>query len=77
MVLVFKTSVTKDYEVALLTPHLNTLTHGNGNWNFDLEDCDNILRIESVSLEVWDVIPVLEKFQFFCEELEDMIVWKA
>ena len=77
MVLVFRTSVTKESEIALLAPHLNKLTQGNGNWNFDLEDCDNILRIESVSLQTWEVIPVLQQLQFFCEELEDLIVCKA
>ena len=39
-------------------------------WNFDLEDCDNILRIESME-NVATLIPSrLRVFGFDCEELE-------
>lgn len=49
MVWVFKTSVNSDYEVKLLTPTLNKY-FGVSSWNFDLEDCDNILRLDSSDL---------------------------
>ena len=71
MVLVFKTSVRKQKQVKRLKPLLNTLTGGKDFWNFDLEDCDHILRIESDSLQVDEVVRTLHKMNFSCEELED------
>jgi len=47
-ILVFKTNVPEDelYRVDLLLKGLP----GVKRWNFDLDDCDKILRIEAVSL---------------------------
>ena len=73
MVLVFKTSVRKQKEIKRLKPLLNQLTGGRKYWNFDLEDCDHILRIVSDSLEVWEVVRLLNQMQFYCEELEDIV----
>lgn len=73
MVLVFKTSVRKQKEVKRLKPLLNALTGGKDCWNFDLEDCDHILRVESDSLHVWQVVRSLDQMNFFCEELEDIV----
>ena len=41
--------------------------------NFDLEDCDNILRVESVleTIEVLRVISLLNDFGFIAEVLPD------
>lgn len=47
MIYVFKTSVFSENEILLLKPHLDKLPRTK--WNFDLEDCDKILRIESSS----------------------------
>ncbi|WP_421804183.1 hypothetical protein [Flagellimonas sp.] len=46
-ILVFKTSVKQKGEVNQLRPWLNKLVNSNGCWNFDLEDCDKILRVET------------------------------
>ncbi len=74
MVLVFRTSVTEQKEIEQLKPFLNQLTGGQLYWNFDLEDCDRILRIESGTLDGREVIQLLQEMDFDCEELEDIIV---
>lgn len=37
--------------------------------NFDLEDCDNILRVEGLNSVSIDVIRVLNNYGYSCEEL--------
>ncbi|WP_224998797.1 hypothetical protein [Cesiribacter sp. SM1] len=77
MVLVFKTSVQNKAEVAGLAPALNYLLNKRGIWNFDLEDCDHILRIESSSLQCEEIIRLMNGQGFFCAELEDTVVLNA
>ncbi len=67
-VYVFKTSVLKENfdEVGQI---LNKVLC-NSKWNFDFEDVDNILRVES-TVDISNlVIQKLNELQFFCEELE-------
>jgi hypothetical protein len=45
MIYIFKTSVDTKLKFELSTVLLNELLP-NAIWNFDLEDCDNILRID-------------------------------
>jgi tRNA G26 N,N-dimethylase Trm1 len=40
-------------------------------WNVDLTDIDNVLRIESVGPHTQDVIAMLTKEGYQCEELMD------
>ncbi|ASV30080.1 hypothetical protein CJ263_07495 [Maribacter cobaltidurans] len=68
-VLVFKTSVRKRGKVKYLAPYLNELINDHGRWNFDLEDCDNILRIETLKPNPSAVSTLLTQRGFFCEEL--------
>ncbi|MCM4154257.1 hypothetical protein DHD05_21935 [Arenibacter sp. N53] len=68
-ILVFKTSVAKKREVKTLKPVLNRLITKNDYWNFDLEDCDNILRVETQLVQVDSVIRALKNHGFYCEEL--------
>ncbi|HET8804128.1 MAG TPA: hypothetical protein VFM72_06080 [Aequorivita sp.] len=68
-VLVFKTSVSGNAEVKQLQPLLNGLTHRNGSWNFDLEDCDNILRVETRAAQSEKITTLLQRQGFYCEEL--------
>lgn len=68
-VLVFRTSVSNDRKVKNLTPYLNRLINKNGRWNFDLEDCDNILRVETESPDVFEISLLLQQQGFLCEEL--------
>lgn len=68
-VLVFKTSVSNNVKVKRLTPYLNRLINKNGRWNFDLEDCDNILRVETKNPDVFAISSLLQLQGFSCEEL--------
>ena len=68
-VLVFKTSVEKKNEVSQLSPFLNQLINPSGRWNFDLEDCDNILRVETPAVAPGHVINTLRERGYLCEEL--------
>lgn len=69
-VLVFSTSVQTQHQARLLRPHLNRLA-GLGCWNFDLSDCDRILRITRRGVCPSQVIQLLEEHGFQCAELED------
>jgi len=42
----------------------------NEKWNFDLEDCDKILRIDSEENIVLKITDLLNIHKFYCEELE-------
>ncbi|TXK44282.1 hypothetical protein FVR03_13965 [Pontibacter qinzhouensis] len=70
-VLVFKTTVTNRRKVRQVKPILNKLMNTCEKWNFDLGDCDHILRVEAVSLQASAVIEHLALAGFSCEELAD------
>lgn len=67
-VYVFKTSITQN-EVRLVNSILRSIIP-KSRWNFDLEDCDNILRVESKTDIVEIVCFNLEIDGIKCEELE-------
>jgi hypothetical protein len=67
MVLVFKTSVTT--KAQKIKAQLDKL-FGQFNWNFDLEDCDKVLRIVSKDDISNFVITELNKLDFDCTELD-------
>lgn len=69
MVYVFKTSVGSKSEILKLKPQLNRMVP-EIKWSFDLEDCDNILRIDSQQIKPAEVIDLLKDYQFECEELK-------
>lgn len=69
IVLVFKTSISKQGHIKLVKPYLNHLIAEKGHWNFDLEDCDNILRVESQTIKSGTVCAILNNHGFLCEEL--------
>ncbi|WP_281234359.1 hypothetical protein [Flavobacterium gelatinilyticum] len=68
MVFVFKTNIDSVSKVKRVTPKLNQL-FPNSKWNFDLEDCDNILRFESKEDIIEKVIFLLKVIGFECEAL--------
>ena len=70
-VLVFKTSVYSDCEALKVKPLLDSLMGSGECWNFDLEDCDHILRVETKSLQPGRIINKLLEVGYTCEELED------
>lgn len=70
MLLICKTSVQRKSDVVKLAPLLNKLTEGGGQWNFDLEDCDRVLRIDIYSLDIEKLVLMLRQEGFYCAELE-------
>lgn len=69
MIYIFKTSVRRKDQVARLKPHINKLLAGQ-KWNFDLQDCDRILRVDSEENVVLKITHLLSSHKFYCEELE-------
>jgi hypothetical protein len=69
MIYVFKTSVMTEKAVKKLTAKFNTFIP-NSKWNFDLEDCDKILRVESREVTAKQIIDFLNQYKFECLELE-------
>ncbi len=69
-VLVFKTSVSLPSEVARLRPLLNQIAEGR--WSIDLEDCDQVLRIET-STDAEEICGLMQSLGHECEELEDIV----
>ncbi len=67
-VYVFKTSV-RQQDINNVGDIINLLVP-DALRNFDLDDCDNILRVESNYDIVKEVCSELAKFGFFCQELQ-------
>ena len=69
MIYVFKTSVRTQHQVRKLQPHIDKMLPSE-KWNFDLQDCDKILRIDSEQNIVGEITGLLNIHNFHCEELE-------
>jgi len=69
-VLVFKTTVSSTTEVERVRPALNAIIAQRGRWNFDLEDRDRILRVETPAQVRERVVVLLTGLGFECDELE-------
>ena len=69
MIFVFKTSVKTKMQAQQLKLPINTMLP-NAKWNFDLSDCDKILRIENEENVVLKIIDLLHLHNYSCEELE-------
>ena len=69
MIHVFKTSVKNKTQIKKLKPAFDS-NFQEIKWNFDLEDCDKILRIESKKNIGKKVIRLLRSCHFDCFELE-------
>jgi hypothetical protein len=69
MIYVFKTSVKTKIQAKKLKPHIDKIL-SKAKWNFDLEDCDKILRIDSEENIVPEIKSLLKDHDSVCEELE-------
>ena len=67
-VLIFRTNVDTPKAIKKLAPLLNGHLFIS-KWNFDLEDCDKILRIETSAKISEEIIKILRSKGFDCEEL--------
>ena len=68
-ILVFTTSVSAQDQVTKVQPIL-TSVQAIQDFNFDLEDCDNILRVVSDDLSPRYIESLLNNAGFLCSELE-------
>lgn len=66
---VFKTNVQKEadknYIITVIQTHFP-----NYKINFDLEDCDKILRVEGVNLKPKSIIDYVNRLGYICIKLE-------
>jgi hypothetical protein len=69
-ILVFKTNIESPAGIQRAGNHLNSIG-GIIKWNFDLDDSDNILRVESENLSPRAVESALKHAGCYCEELPD------
>ena len=68
MVEVFKTSVRKKYEAKLMLTLLSE-KFPHFKINFDLDDCDKILRVEGIKIKSDQIIRSLKVNGYQCEIL--------
>ncbi len=69
-ILIFKTNLHNPELVNQARPVLQNLP-GIHRWNVDMQDCDNILRIEAQQLSARAVESTLQDAGYYCEELQD------
>lgn len=69
MIFVFKTSVKTSTQAKKLKQSIDSLLP-NASWNFDLTDCDKILRINSEENVVLKITELLQAHNHHCEEIE-------
>lgn len=69
MVEVFRTNVSNPQQADELIGLLRTIFPGS-RINFDLEDCDNILRIDNDQVEPAQVIALMKANGFHCAVLQ-------
>ena len=69
MVEVFKTNVQKKVQSKML---LNILSEAFPSFkiNFDLSDCDKVLRVEGENMETSRIIILVKEYGFKCEILD-------
>ena len=68
-ILVFKTNLTDTKRISDIESTLD-IHPRIYQWNVDLNDCDNILRIVSKNIEAEEVEQLLLRAGYYCEELE-------
>ena len=68
-ILVFKTNVTSKRKVSKVQPLLTSVA-AITQWNFDLEDCDNILRVEGENVCPESIAELVAENGYECDVLE-------
>jgi len=68
-ILVFKTNVSSKKKVSKVSSLLTSVAAIKG-WNFDLDDCDKVLRIEAIDIKPGFVESLLHTAGFNCQELD-------
>jgi hypothetical protein len=70
MIEVFKTNV-ETIDDSKLVLEILTEKYPETTMNFDLDDCDNILRVEGNNLIIEQIISIIMAEGFYCEVLPD------
>ena len=72
MIEVFKTDVDEPKYADILVEHIQRIFYGY-EANFDLQDCDRILRVKNVTgnVNTYRLIDMLNRFGFYAEVLQD------
>jgi len=68
-ILVFKTSITGARHIEDVASLLDVHPHII-QWNVDLKDCDNILRVVSKNVAAQEIENMLLNTGYYCEELQ-------
>jgi hypothetical protein len=68
-ILVFKTNLTNTKRISEVESLLDVHPH-IVQWNVDLNDCDNVLRIVSKNIAAAEVENMLLGAGYYCEELQ-------
>jgi hypothetical protein len=69
--LIFRTDIKTKKKVKIIKPLFNNHS-GIINWSIDLEDIDNVLRIEAVeNFNETEVINLINMRGFYCDVLTD------
>lgn len=68
MIEVFKTNVNKKQQSILLIASLQA-AFPSAKFNFDLKDCDRVLRVEGLNIEALHIVALVNKHGFLCEPL--------
>ena len=68
-ILVFKTNLTDAKRVSDIESILDIHPH-IVQWNVDMNDCDNVLRIVSRNVEAREIEQLVLSAGYYCEELE-------
>jgi hypothetical protein len=67
-ILVFKTNLSDAKRIGEVESYLD-IHPGIHNWNVDLNDCDNVLRIVSRNIAPAEVENMILNAGYYCEEL--------
>lgn len=68
-ILVFKTNLSDARRISDVETYLD-IHPGIHNWNVDLNDCDNVLRIVSKNIAPVEVENMILGAGYYCEELQ-------
>ena len=68
-ILVFKTNLTDQQRIHDIKPSLDIHPHIM-QWNVDLHDCDNVLRVVSVNIKAREIEQLVLDAGYICEELQ-------
>ena len=68
-VLIFTTSIEKPEQISMVRPLLSN-KKAIHDWSFDLDDCDNILRIEANNISPRYIETMVRTAGFECQELD-------